>query len=953
MVTIKGKPKILARHAVGAWQIMEGENALVLVAPKKKEQPYLLRFYDGDTRKYLVLGDLPFAATELIQAKQSNEHWAFGLSGTYLGKPTIVIAGVNGVHGMLQNASQPKFHEDSLTFLDANGNPKTLPVQPLLATDMTGIYEVTARGSEKIRYAQFLRTGVAVLVSPDGSYHNAIWRTNGEAMIVTDTDKSEVRWPRESLKPVMGVPAGTRLCVRLLEPIGSEAIKDGDPIEGVLISTATVNDDVLLPQGTIFNGNIVDAHGVGWGIRHETAAITLTFSSAKTPDGLVIPIFTQLSDVENTRETITDKGKIQGVRSSGTPAYSVENKIASIAAFDPVAYLFTNTASRATLGFADPEIRYPAGTELIVQFLAPVVTSKTYPRQVPEFTGTVEEREKLYQMVKDLPFRTATKTTKKPSDITNLVFIGPPEGLRRAFQAAGWVVVDSLSAGSAFMTIKTVGGNQVYNQAPMSTLLLDGRAPILTLTKTTNTFNSRHHLRVFDPGVKFDGETVLTSSSTQDIRVAVSAKQKTFIHVIDEYIDNERSKVVNDLEFTGCVEAMNLIPRPWVPQDAYNSTGDRLRTDGAAAVIRISDCKDPRTTTPTPAKQPNRFKRGTRNTILVLRDDIYRGNLVYSGISGFLWATKYFSTRDQLTPYSGAWRTTDQSGTQFKGFGNDPTDRQTSDNIYRPDDKSQEVLEAEAKDLERSHRWDPPRVEIGLQGGYLRYPTIRNEVVLLTANPDDGDPNKIYQTLLADEFDGGWTAGIQVTLNSWKWFSNQFVYSYSRGKFQFLGLFTKPDTLVIQGSSGLVTRQFEYSLMFNLRPPTSRWRPYVTAGPALVLTSLSEAPLKKAAGPFKLGLQNVGLLLAAFDFGGTAPLNGGGVFAPGIVYGTGVKVRVHPRITLSVDFRETLSKGPDFLSDSYTSEFFSEDGFTLTKEKFTTDAKYRQQRFTGGIAFTF
>ncbi len=60
-----------------------------------------------------------------------------------------------------------------------------------------------------------------------------------------------------------------------------------------------------------------------------------------------------------------------------------------------------------------------------------------------------------------------------------------------------------------------------------------------------------------------------------------SSKQKPFIHVIDQYIDNERSKVVNDLEFTGCVQAMELVPRPWAPQDAYNSTGDRLRTDGA------------------------------------------------------------------------------------------------------------------------------------------------------------------------------------------------------------------------------------------------------------------------------------------------------------------------------------------------------------------------------------
>jgi hypothetical protein len=142
---------------VEAWQIMDNENAMVLVATRKKngDDEYHLRFYEGLTRKYRDLGTMPFAATELVQAKQSDDTWVFALTGTYLGKPTITLTGMNGINGMLRNASEPKLHDDSLTFLDANGNPKTLPVGPLIARDMTGIYEVTAPGSEKVRYAQF------------------------------------------------------------------------------------------------------------------------------------------------------------------------------------------------------------------------------------------------------------------------------------------------------------------------------------------------------------------------------------------------------------------------------------------------------------------------------------------------------------------------------------------------------------------------------------------------------------------------------------------------------------------------------------------------------------------------------------------------------------------------------------------------------------------------------
>lgn len=70
---------------------------------------------------------------------------------------------------------------------------------------------------------------------------------------------------------------------------------------------------------------------------------------------------------------------------------------------------------------------------------------------------------------------------------------------------------------------------------------------------------------------------------------------------------------------------------------------------------------------------------------------------------------------------------------------------------------------------------------------------------------------------------------------------------------------------------GLVTRRYAYNMVFNLRPRRSRWRPYVDTGPAFQLLSLSGAPLKKPDGYFRLGLSNVGLIKAAFDFGNISP----------------------------------------------------------------------------------
>src|SRR6185437_12377157 len=147
---------------------------------------------------------------------------------------------------------------------------------------------------------------------------------------------------------------------------------------------------------------------------------------------------------------------------------------------------------------------------------------------------------------------------------------------------------------------------------------------------------------------------------------------------------------------------------------------------------------------------------------------------------------------------------------------------------------------------------------------------------------------------------------------------------------------------------GLTTRQFEYNLLAHMRPPTSRWRPYVAVGPTFQLISLSDSPLKKPAGPFKLGLGNLGLLTAAFDFGRTAPLDGGGTFQFGLQYGGGIKYRVSPRVLVRADYRETWSRNPDIIRNSYE-DFdinFNDGNYTSDVIVVKPTAKFFQDRFT-------
>jgi hypothetical protein len=964
-----GKLRKIAPHAVAAWRVRDGEGALILIrqpAKGKLGQQYVLRYYDLDSGRRRVLGVLPFRSGSVVETKATDDQWAFAISGQAPSGTSVVLVGDDqAVTGFIPNATAPAFHEETrsgdstLTYLQA-AEPKKAQLGVLLGTTLHKIYAPSRTMQAAPKYLQVFPNGDAMVELGNGSIVKGRWHTNGEVLNLSGL-RENYAVPIADLNAIKGVPAGQRFGIRLTQNLSSRTTHEHDTIEAVSITPVVVDGEILIPSASLLEGTVTQANNVGWGFKHETASLTIKWTKVTTPDGHTLEMDARVFEVENAQERVTGQGKIQGIRSTGTIGHTVENGVLSFAGIDPVAYIFASASGSAVLGFAEPEILYHGGTELLLENVKPLITSTVYAPSVMPMERNATGQEQLQAFVKTLPFRTRTKGSNKVSDLTNLVFIGPSAALQRAFAAAGWLPTDDLYAGSTFRTVKTLTGNQTYTQAPMSVLLLDERPPILALSKTTNTFMARHHLRIFPTDERYDGQTVLTSSSTQDIGIAFSRKQKTFIHVIDQHIDNERSKVINDLMYTGCVSSLDMVERPWVPHNAYNSTGDRLLTDGEAAVMRINTCDNPKTTLATPAIPPNRTQRATRNTALTIRNGLYRGNLIYMGITGALGVKNYLRNASELPPDTGAWRKTDASGADYKGFGQNPglQHRQPG---RSPEPPSPEDLAAIQK-AKQDHKWDPPRYEFALQGGYMHMREDYLSAVGLLEH--SSDPNKdAYFVFLVDNVGDGWAAGGSVTVNSWKHFSNEFSYFRQQVKYQ-LGTANAtipPDTDVTLDESdiepipiGLVTRQFEYNLLIHATRPTSRWRPYAAIGPVLQLVALNGSPLKKPAGPFTLGLKNIGLIKAAFDFGNTPPLDGGGIFHFGLQYGAGVKYRVHPRIMLRADWRETWSKNPDIIADSYSDFDPNALDETYTTEIFRAgpEKKFLQDRYTLGIAFTF
>ena len=156
-------------------------------------------------------------------------------------------------------------------------------------------------------------------------------------------------------------------------------------------------------------------------------------------------------------------------------------------------------------------------------------------------------------------------------------------------------------------------------------------------------------------------------------------------------------------------------------------------------------------------------------------------------------------------------------------------------------------------------------------------------------------------------------------------------------------------------NSGLLTSQVAYNLLINTRPRRSRLRPYFAVGPALQLMHLDEAPIKKAPSYWRLGLSNIGLLSAAYNFGSTPPLEGGGIFQVGFNYGGGIRYRVTPRWMIRLDYRETLTSQPDFWTKSKNNIIsnIELDNATMTFVGPVFASAMRQQRVGGGLSFTF
>jgi hypothetical protein len=376
------------------------------------------------------------------------------------------------------------------------------------------------------------------------------------------------------------IPAGTQIQLRLTTAVNTSTAKVDQPFEAVVIAPVVVGDGLALAAGAKVTGHLKEVKPATQ--PDDQALLDLAFDQiGDDAGGTKVTIAAKVAGVDNARESVETNGQIKGIIASQTGSGRLDQGIKKVAEkYQGFAGLL-GTIKEAVLKAPDANIDFEPGVEMTIELTKPLDWNgkASWPDVKP-----IEPAAELSRLVNREPFRTMAENPAKPSDVTNLMFLGNAQQIEEAFQRAGWTAAAQLDSKSKLETFRAMAENRGYQEAPVSTLLLDGRPPDLVLEKQNDTFNARHHLRIWKRPGQFNGQQIWVCAATHDIGIDFSETDRTFIHKIDSRIDGERAKVVNDLLFTGLVKGISLVDRE-IPQNLSNATGDTLETDGKMSVL--------------------------------------------------------------------------------------------------------------------------------------------------------------------------------------------------------------------------------------------------------------------------------------------------------------------------------------------------------------------------------
>jgi len=269
------------------------------------------------------------------------------------------------------------------------------------------------------------------------------------------------------------------------------------------------------------------------------------------------------------------------VLASEAPASLLSGVLQKLGQADPT---INDQIQKQKIGQVNTAIEFPAGTDLHYTLTEPLhlksIVHSAGPPQLPAGLRT-----SVTNMLADAPKRAVSKDNRA-GDPINLVFVGTTQEIEHAFRQAGWTEPKKKNQQSIWKTAQAVINNDGYDSAPVSDLYLFGRKEDIAFEKMLNTFNKRHHLRLWQTTSSTpDGRPIWLAAATHD--VGIDVHPGVISHATDSNLDDERAQVGADLHLGGAVQAAEFLAPPNPLSSGMTATGGAWHTDGRLSVIDL------------------------------------------------------------------------------------------------------------------------------------------------------------------------------------------------------------------------------------------------------------------------------------------------------------------------------------------------------------------------------
>lgn len=179
-----------------------------------------------------------------------------------------------------------------------------------------------------------------------------------------------------------------------------------------------------------------------------------------------------------------------------------------------------------------------------------------------------------------------TTTQGIPGGPINVGLVGSRSNVFDAFAAAGWSPADAITMKSSLEIALSVVLDRPDADAPVSTLLFDGRHQDFAFEKLDGeSADRRHHVRFWLSGAAPGGFRPLWLGAVSfDRGVGLSHDTGQITHHIGPDLDAERDRLMRELNESGRIESSYSIEGIGPTRDGRNGEGDPFFTDGKATI---------------------------------------------------------------------------------------------------------------------------------------------------------------------------------------------------------------------------------------------------------------------------------------------------------------------------------------------------------------------------------